>query len=57
MILTAAPGTSEFSEQLGRMTALSYPVIAIPSMIVLLIAIWFVFSQIHRLTGKKLESF
>jgi len=24
---------------------------------VLLIAIWFVFSQIHRLTGKKLESF
>lgn len=57
MILTAPPGTTEFSAQLGRMTALSYPVIAIPSMIVLLIAIWFVFSQIHRLTGEKLETF
>ena len=39
------------------MTALSYPVIAIPSMIVLMIAIWFVFSQIHRLTDQKLETF
>lgn len=57
VILTADPGTTEFSAQLGRMTALSYPVIAIPSMIVLLVAIWFVFSQIHRLTGQKLESF
>ncbi|ALO45429.1 Dihydroorotate dehydrogenase 2 [Pseudohongiella spirulinae] len=57
VILVSPPGTTEFSEQLGRMTALSYPVIAIPSMIVLLIAIWFVFSQIHRLTDEKLETF
>jgi len=57
IILVSAPGTTEFSEELGRMTALSYPVIAIPSMIVLLIAIWFVFSQIHRLTDQKLEVF
>tara|TARA_R110002072_G_scaffold142853_5_gene288641 strand:+ start:46427 stop:47143 length:717 start_codon:yes stop_codon:yes gene_type:complete len=57
IILVSAPGTTEFSEELGRMTALSYPVIAIPSMIVLLIAIWFVFSQIHRLTDQKLEMF
>ena len=39
------------------MTALSYPVIAIPSMIVLMTAIWFVFSSIKRLTGHSLESF
>jgi intracellular septation protein A len=57
VILTSPPGTTEFSEELGRMTALSYPVIAVPSMLVLLIAIWFVFSQIHRLTGEKLETF
>ncbi len=57
IILVSPPGTSEFSEELGRMTALSYPVIALPSMIVLLLAIWFVFSQVKRLTGEGLETF
>lgn len=57
IILVSPPGTTEFNEELGRMTALSYPVIALPSMIVLLIAIWFVFSQIKRLTGESLEIF
>ena len=57
IILVSPPGTTEFNAELGRMTALSYPVIALPSMIVLLIAIWFVFSQIKRLTGDSLEQF
>src|SRR5690554_4168517 len=57
VIVVSPPGTTEFSEELGRMTALSYPVIAVPSMIVLMIAIWFVFSQIKRLTGHSLEHF
>ncbi|MDT8427470.1 MAG: VC0807 family protein [Pseudomonadales bacterium] len=57
VILVSAPGTTEFSEELGKMTALSYPVIAIPSMIILLLAIWFVFSQIRKLTGESLENF
>lgn len=57
VILVSPPGTPEFSAELGRMTALSYPVIAIPSMIVLMIAIWFVFSSVKRLTGQSLESF
>lgn len=57
IILVSQPGTTEFSEELGRMTALSYPVIAIPSMIILLLAIWFVFSQIKKLTGEGLENF
>ncbi|MEX0738760.1 MAG: VC0807 family protein [Pseudohongiella sp.] len=57
IILVSPPGTTAFNEELGRMTALSYPVIALPSMIVLLIAIWFVFSQIKRLTGESLEHF
>lgn len=57
VIVVSPPGTSEFSEELGRMTALSYPVIALPSMIVLMLAIWFVFSQIRKLTGHKLETF
>src|SRR5690606_172413 len=57
IILVSPPGTPEFNAELGRMTALSYPVIAIPSMIVLMIAIWFVFASIKRLTGKSLEEF
>lgn len=57
IILVSPPGTTQFSEELGRMTALSYPVIALPSMIILMLAIWFVFSQIKKLTGESLESF
>lgn len=57
VILVSPPGTPEYTAELGRMTALSYPVIAIPSMIVLMTAIWFVFSSIKRLTGHRLESF
>ena len=57
IIWVSPPGTTEFNAELGRMTALSYPVIALPSMVVLMIAIWFVFSQIKRLTGESLEHF
>lgn len=57
IILVSPPGTTEFSEELGKMTALSYPVIALPSMVILMLAIWFVFSQIKKLTGESLETF
>jgi len=57
VILVSPPGTTAFSEELGKMTALSYPVIALPSMVILMAAIWFVFSQIRKLTGESLESF
>lgn len=57
IILVSEPGTTAFSEELGKMTALSYPVIALPSMVILMLAIWFVFSQIKKLTGESLETF
>lgn len=57
IILVSPPGTTEFSEELGKMTALSYPVIALPSMAVMLIAIWYLFSQIGKLTGESIEHF
>ena len=49
--------TSEYTEELGRMTALSYPVIVIPSMLMLITALWYIFSQIKKLTGEDLEKF
>jgi len=57
VILVSPPGTTAFSEELGKMTALSYPVIALPSMTVMMIAIWYLFSQIGKLTGESIENF
>lgn len=57
LILVSPPGTTAFNEELGRMTWLSYPVIVLPSMIVLFFAIWFLFSSISKLTGQELENF
>ena len=57
VILVSAPGTPAYNEELGKMTALSYPVIVIPSMIVLFFALWFLFSQMKKLTGEDIENF
>ena len=57
VILVSPPGTTAYTEELGRMTALSYPVIVIPSMIMLLGALWYIFAQIKKLTGQELDHF
>ena len=55
VILVAEPGTVEFTEQLGKMTALSFPVIALPSTIVLMAALFYLLHHIRRLTGLDSE--
>lgn len=55
IILTAEPGTVAFNEQLGKMTALSFPVIALPAMLVLVGDLFYLFRGITRLTGIPLE--
>ncbi|QJR82006.1 MFS transporter [Alteromonas pelagimontana] len=57
MILVSEPGSTAYTEELGRMTALSYPVIVIPSMILLVTALWYLFSQISKITGEELDNF
>ena len=57
LILVSEPGTTAYTEELGRMTALSYPVIMIPSMIMLFAALWYLFNQIKKLTGEELDTF
>ena len=54
-IVTSPAGTVEFNEQLGEMTALSYPVIAIPSTIMLIAIMYYVIKSISKVTGLKLE--
>jgi hypothetical protein len=55
LIVKSPPGTTAFNEELGRMTALSYPVIVVPSMIIMITALWYLFSRIRRLTDMDLE--
>ncbi len=50
-ILKSPPGTTAFTEELGRLTALSYPVISIPTMVVMVIGMWKLITGIERLTG------
>lgn len=54
-IVTSPAGTVEFNEQLGEMTALSYPVIAIPSTIMLVVIMIYVAKMITRLTEMTFE--
>jgi len=54
-IVTSETGTSAFNEELGRMTLLSYPVIAIPSMLMMLCILYLLWRTIRSLTGLTLE--
>lgn len=55
IILTADPGTVAFNEQLGKMTALSFPVIALPAMLVLIGNLFYLFKGITKLTDLSLD--
>lgn len=54
-LLVSPAGTPEFNDQLGRMTALSFPVIAVPSLIVTGLVIWRLFAGIKGLTGLGMD--
>jgi hypothetical protein len=55
MVVTAEPGSETFNSQLGRMTALSFPVITIPVMIVLFITVFYILRIVNQLTGLEAE--
>ena len=54
-ILKSPAGTPQFNEELGRMTALSYPVIVIPSLLVMMVAVWMLIRGLKTLTGLEME--
>ena len=54
-IVTSPTGTSEFNEQLGQLTLYSYPMIALPSMLMMMAIFYYLWRTIHDLTGLKLE--
>lgn len=55
IILTAEPGTSLYIEQIGTMNGLSFPVIAVPCTIILVVVMFRVFKKIKEYTGLQLE--
>ncbi len=54
-LLTAPAGTPEFNAQLARMQVWSWPVIAVPSTAMMMVALFRLFAGIKRLTGLSLE--
>lgn len=55
-VIKSPGGTPEFAAELGRMTALSWPVITIPVLVVMVIALWRLIGGIRKLTGLDLDS-
>lgn len=54
-IFKSEAGTEAFNAEVGRMTALSFPVIALPTMIVLFCAMYRLFGAVGECTGLSLE--
>lgn len=54
-IVTSPAGSAEFNEQLGQMTLYSYPMIAIPSMIMMMGIFYYLWRTINSMTGLSLE--
>jgi hypothetical protein len=55
VILVSPPGTTAFTEELGKMTALSFPVIAVPSTIVLMGTLFYLLHHIKKLTHLQMD--
>lgn len=54
-LLKSPGGTPEFTAELGQMTWLSWPVIALPSMLLTMVILWRLLGGIHALTGLGME--
>lgn len=55
-IVTSQPGSVEYNAQLGKMTALSFPVIAVPATVIMVVALIYLFRSITHLTGIPFEA-
>ncbi len=54
-VVTSPAGSAAFNEELGRLTLISYPVIAIPSLIMMIAIFYYLWRSIKGLTGFELE--
>lgn len=54
-VVTSPAGSAAFNEELGKMTLLSYPLIAIPSMLMMMAIFYYLWRTIQGLTGLSLQ--
>jgi intracellular septation protein A len=54
-VVTSPAGTEAFNHELGRLTALSYPIIAIPSMLMMMALMFWLARGAKALTGLNLS--
>lgn len=54
-IVVSPAGTEAFNQELGKLTALSYPVIALPSTLVMVSALWYLVNRLSKATGLSME--
>lgn len=52
-IVVSPSGSAAFNEELGRLTLISYPLIALPSMLMMVFVMYYLSRAIHELTGLK----
>ena len=55
IIMKSPSGTTAFNDEYSRMLGLSWPVIALPSMVVMGFVMWYMFRSLTKLTGLKFE--
>lgn len=54
-IVTSPSGTAAFNEELGKMTLYSYPMIAIPSMLMMFGIFYYILRQVRTMTSLETE--
>jgi len=54
-IVVSPSGSIAFNEELGRLTLISYPMIAIPATIMMLLILYYIWQSIHKLTGLNMS--
>ena len=52
-IVTSPAGSAAFNEELGRLTLVSYPVIALPSTLMMMFVLYYLARVIREMTGLK----
>lgn len=55
ILIKSPTGTESFALELADMTMYSYIVIALPSTCVMMVALWYLFKQLKKLTGLELD--
>lgn len=50
IIVHSLPGTTQFNEEIGKMTMLSFPVIALPSVAIMIFIFWYLLASIKKIT-------